>query len=381
MVKEASDYCHANFIYHHGQKPSLTYMTPATVSSALHRMYPLLLIADATLSNLMWICEDLCLPFVQLVMVLMVVNFLCEDVLIDISHIFQFWLGLMSLFFLAFSVVYYMLTLYQDLRYESEPPTVDDIVIVLESVVDKLTTIQHESLYVNKKRALQLAVLFTPLHWGLIRIVSIKNYCMGFTLICILYHSNWFQCTIKLFWRLLLTRTAYYKLEEFFDGKLPFWMKPVDVSKAISNSEHIYQMALPHDVKILHGCKLQFQLQKLFPWDKNLHDYEVGDDLLIIELEIDENQRKWQADGWTARMLPYERPKYSIKIGGDISMCNSPWQLQESSLKDWSWLDDCWRPTTWYYSDSNWNFKGLHDSLECYTRKRTWKRRVYYLRE
>lgn len=237
MVKEASDYCHANFIYHHGQKPSLTYVTPATVSSALHRMYPLLLIADATLSNLMWICEDLCLPFIQLVMVLMVVNFLCEDVRTDISHLFQFWLGLMSLFFLAFSVVYYMLTIYQDLRYESEPPTVDDIVIVLESVVDKLTTIQRESLYVNKKRALQLAILFTPLHWGLLSIVSIKNYCMGFTLVCILYHSNWFQCTIKLFWRLLLTRTAYYKLEEFLDGKFPFWMKPVDLSKAINNSE------------------------------------------------------------------------------------------------------------------------------------------------
>lgn len=381
MVKEASDYCHANFIYHHGQKPSLTYVTPATVSSALHRMYPLLLIADATLSNLMWICEDLCLPFIQLVMVLMVVNFLCEDVRTDISHLFQFWLGLMSLFFLAFSVVYYMLTIYQDLRYESEPPTVDDIVIVLESVVDKLTTIQRESLYVNKKRALQLAILFTPLHWGLLSIVSIKNYCMGFTLVCILYHSNWFQCTIKLFWRLLLTRTAYYKLEEFLDGKFPFWMKPVDLSKAINNSEYTYRMALPHDVKILRGYKLQFQLQKLFPWDKKLHDHEVGDDLLIIEVEIDENQRKWQANGWTARMLPYERPKYSIKIGGNISMCSSPWQLQESNLKDWSWLDDCWRPTIWYYFDSNWNFKGLHDSLECCTRKRTWKRRVYYLRK
>ncbi|GAV51892.1 hypothetical protein ZYGR_0AF03630 [Zygosaccharomyces rouxii] len=381
MAKEEPEYCRAHFIYHHGQKPSLTFVTPATMSSALHRMYPLLLIADATLSNLMWICDDLCLPFVHSVMVLMVVNFLCEDVKADFSHIAQAWLGIMSLFFLAFSVVYYILTLYQDLHFDSEPPTVDEIVIVLESVVDKLATIQHEVLHVNWKRALQLAVLFTPLHWGLIKLVSIKHYCMGFTLMCILYHSNWFQCTIKLFWRILLTRQVYYGLEKFFEGNFRFSKKPVDPFRAISQNDHTYRMALPHDVKALRGHKLQFQLQKLFSWDEPLGSYENGADLMIIELEINENQRKWQADGWTARMLPYERAKYSMELGGNLSTCHSPWQFQEHDLKNWSWLDDCWRPTTWVYSDSKWNFKGLHDSLECCTRTRTWKRRIYYLIE
>ncbi|CAR25890.1 hypothetical protein ZYGR_0A04630 [Zygosaccharomyces rouxii] len=382
MAKEASDYyCRAHFIYHHGQKPSLTLVTPATMSSVLHRIYPLLLIADATLSNLMWICEDLCLPFIHLVMVLMVVNFLCEDLQVDISHIAQLWLGLMSLFFLAFSVAYYILTLYQDLLYESEPPTVDDIVIVLESVVDKLETIQHEGLSVNKRRALQLAVLLTPLHWGLIKLVSMKNYCMGFTLMCILYHSNWFQCTLKLFWRILLTRKVYYGLERLFNGHGPFPKKPVDFFRAISSSEYIYRMALPHDVKALHSHKLQLRLQQLFPWDKPLHNDENGSDLMVIEFKINENQRKWQADGWTARMLPYERTKYSIELGGKINTCHSPWQFQESDLKNWSWLDDCWRPTDWIYSDTNWDFKGVHDSLDCCTRTRAWKRRVYRLME
>lgn len=384
MAKEASDYFRARFIYNHGQKPSLTFVTPAAMSSALHRMYPLLFIANATLSNVMWICEDLCLPFIHLMMVLMAVNFLCEDVKVDISHIAQFWLGLMSIFFLGFSLIYYILTLYQGLQQDdSEPPTVDEIVILLESVVDKLTTIQQEILHVDGKRALQLAILLTPLHWCLIRVVSIKKYCLGFTLICCFYHSNWFQCTIKLFWRFLLTRKVYYGLEEISNGSRPFSKKFIKPSKAIRCNNETHRIALSHGLKALHGDgqKLQLRLQKLFPWDQPLENYENGSDLLIVELKISENQRKWQADGWTTRMLPYERAEYSIKIDGELYACHSPWKFQEYDLENWLWLDDCWRPAEWIYSDTEWNFKGLHDSIECYTRRRTWKRRIYRILE
>lgn len=381
MTKGESDHhFHARFIYHHGQKPSLTVVTPAVVSSSLHRIYPFLLMADATMSNLMWICEDLCLPFIHLTMVLMVVNFLCEDVKLDMLYIARLWLGLMSLFFLAFSGVYYILTLYRNLKYDSEPPTVDDIVIVLESVVDKLETVRHEMLFVDTKRALQSVVLLTPLHWFLIHLISIKNYIMGFILMCLLYHSNWFQCTLKLFWRILLTRKVYYAIMQIFDGQNTLSKQLVDCTMAIDLNDNIHRMALSEDVKSLTSHKLQLQLQKLFPWDRPLHYSAKGTDLMIVELRIDENQRKWQSDGWTALMLPYERTKFSIELNGKKTCaCNSPWQFQDSAPKSWSWLDDFWRPTNWVYSDTNWNYKGDNDSLDCNTRTRTWKRRGFRL--
>ncbi|AQZ12972.1 PEX32 (YBR168W) [Zygosaccharomyces parabailii] len=376
-------HCRARFIYNHGQKPSLTFVTPAMMTSALHRMYPLLLIADATLSNIMWICEDLCLPFLHLLMVCSIVGLLCDDPQWSAGYIAKLWAGIMSFFFLAFSFAYYILTVYNDLIC-SEPPTLDDIVIVLESVVDKLDTIRHEltsqTIFVRgKARVFKLALILTPVQFICLRIISVKNYILGFTMIGMLFHSNWCQCTTKLFWRTLLTRKIYYAIAAHLKIEPKIYRNPVSPEEAIRGNDCIIFMALPDNINDLQSHKLQLQLQKLFPRDGTLDgtsQYSTSA-IQVIDLQIQENQRKWQADGWTDRMLPYEKPKYCILLRNGLHACNSPWQFQESSIAEWSWLDDCWRPGSWVYSDTMWEITGESDSLESCTRARVWKRRIY----
>lgn len=384
MSKTEPEYrCRAKFIYNHGQKPSLAFVTPATMSSALHRMYPLLLMADATLSNVMWLSEDLCLQFVHLVMICLTVSVLCDDPQWNVSHIVKMWAGMLCLFFLPLSFAYYILTLYGDLR-DSEPPTLDDIVVVLESVVDKLETIRHELLnriivVSGKTRAIKLAVGLTPFHFVLMKLISVKNYILGFTLVCIFYHSNWYQCTMKLFWRILITRKMYYTIAEQFSTRPKIYRIPISMEKAIQFNNCVFLRDLPDEMKQLEGHKLQLQLQKLFPRDEPLDEASpcISNDFQIIDLQIQENQRKWQADGWTTRVLPYEKPKYCIDLRDGLHACNSPWQFQEGNLDDWNWLDDCWRPTGWTYSDTMWGIIGENDSLESCTRSRIWKRRIF----
>lgn len=231
--KEKAYRCHAKFIYNHGQKPTLTFVTPGNVSSVLYRFYPLLIIFDGALNNIMWICDDICQPFIHLVMIYLVINLLS---LLDLDNgslnklrigsIFTLWLGIMSGLSLFYAFAYYVLTVYQDLR-DSEPPTLDDIVIALESVVDKLATMRSEVLgravdVSRWKNLTRLAILFTPIHYFLMRQVTIRTYVMWMTFIALLYHSTWFQCTMKLCWRVHAVRQAYYAITSFYQRQVRY---------------------------------------------------------------------------------------------------------------------------------------------------------------
>lgn len=387
--------CHAKFIYNHGQKPSLTLVTSSKISSVLFRLYPLLIIIDGALSNIMWICDDICLPLIHLVQIFLIINLLS---LFDLErnpreiyyagNLLNLWLGMMSGFLLVLSFLYYILTVYEDLA-ESEPPTLDDIVIVLESVVDKLETMRSEVLgrVPNIKswfNVAKLILFFTPLHYFLMRFTSIKTYVLGFTATCLLYHSTWFQCTLKLFWRVLVTRKAYFALSSHFSVHQNIKRKPLlSAQNAIDNCKTIIHIPYPISLQGLKHQKLQLQLQlqKLYPWEKLINEESkypaISKEIAIMEFNIDENQRKWRDTGWLHKMLPYERPEFSMDTSGCIRACESPWKFQEGLPEAWEWLDDCWRPTEWIFSDSEWNVAGTNDSLESCTRTRTWKRRIF----
>lgn len=45
----------ARFIHNHGQKPSFIQITPPMISSVLFHAYPLLIIIDNALANIMWV--------------------------------------------------------------------------------------------------------------------------------------------------------------------------------------------------------------------------------------------------------------------------------------------------------------------------------------
>ncbi|QLQ81519.1 hypothetical protein HG537_0F02800 [Torulaspora globosa] len=384
--------CRARFVYNHGQKPTLTFVTPSSLSSVLYRLYPLLIIVDGALSNAMWVCEDRCLPFIHLVMVCLMVNLLtfteqsAGTSWVSLRGLFMCWLGLMSAFVLLVSFAYYVLTIYQDLR-DSEPPTLDDIVIVLESVIDKLGTMRAEVLGKlpdtrNWINLLKLALLFTPIHYLLIKMVTIRTYVMWMTILAMLYHSTWFQCTLKLFWRVYPVRKAYYRLTSLFGNNRHIQRSPlIDAQTAIDLCHAFSYIPRTDSIAMVTGHRLQLHLQKLYPWSESIpttsKQHTTQPHITVVDLTIYENQRKWKDHGWSSRMLSYEKPSFCMKINDRLMACNSPWQFQETLPADWTWLDDCWRPIGWIYSDTNWRATGDRDSLESFTRTKIWKRRAF----
>lgn len=382
----------AKFIYNHGQKPSLTFVTPSNLSSVLYRLYPFLIVVDGALSNIMWVCQDRCLPFIHLVMICLVINLLSfaepnEDrSWLSPSSIFCFWLGIMSALVLPFNFAYYVLTVYQDLR-ESEPPTLDDVVIVLESVLDKLGTMRAEVLgrvvdTRNWVNLVKLTLFFTPIHYLLMKTLTIRTYVMWMTVLAMLYHSTWFQCTLKLFWRVYMVRKVYYGLLLFFGNDRNIQLSPMmDAQSAIDFCHSFKHIPRTDSIATLRGQRLQLQLQRLYPWSEPILPLRSSQlthqTITVIDFTIYENQRKWKDRGWSSIMLTYEKPSFCMKIDGHTVACKSPWEFQEGLPADWTWLDDCWRPIGWVYSDTNWVATGEKDSLESFTRTKIWKRRAF----
>lgn len=385
--------CHARFIYNHGQKPTLTFVTPGNLSGVLYRFYPLLIVVDGALNNLMWICDDVCLPFIHLVMVYFFINLLS---LLDldnrsfdrfsVGNIFTLWAGMASAMLLLFTFAYYILTVYEDLR-DSEPPTLDDIVIVLESVQDKLATMRSEVLgrtvdVKQRKNLIKLLILFTPIHYALIKLITIRTYVMWMTLVALLYHSTWFQCTLKLLWRVYAIRRAYHTLSSLFDYHRRNFQLPssINAQTAIEFCSSVKYVPRTDSLKMLRGHRLQLQLQKLYPWTEPIICKVKSpslEEIAVIDFTIHENQRKWRDEGWLPKMLSYEKPNFCVRIGDQSVACKSPWEFQEGLPAGWEWLDDCWRPIGWIYSDTNWTVTGERDSLESFTRSKIWKRRIF----
>lgn len=385
-------HCHSKFVYNHGQKPSLTRVTNSKISSTLYRLYPLLIIVDGALSNVMWICDDICLPFIYVVMISLFVNMLS---LTDPSQSFKttncgmiltLWLGMMAGISLLLSFSFYVVTVYQDLE-QYEPPTLDDIVIVLESVVDKLDTMRREGLHHMLKMktwldTINLALILTPVQFVSMKCFSIRDYTLLIVISCMLYHSNWFQSTIRLFWRVLATRKLYFMAKSMFDNQNIIYAPLIDGKTANEKTNATIFLPFPKTPSKLGGNKLQLELLRLHPLGKeidNVHKISTSDTCIAInEFIIHENQRKWKPyNTWQPKLLSYEAPKFCMQLNECLHACKSPWEFQESLPTDWEWLDDCWRPSGWKYFDSCWKSTGSNDSLEAYTRTKVWRRRAF----
>ncbi|CDO95194.1 unnamed protein product [Kluyveromyces dobzhanskii CBS 2104] len=95
----------------------------------------------------------------------------------------------------------------------------------------------------------------------------------------------------------------------------------------------------------------------------------------IIEYNLDENERKWKQEGWTPKLLPYERSHFCNSIS--LAPSVSPWKFHEDLPTEWIWVDSTWVPGSWQYCDAQWEPLGLNDSIASFTRRRVWKRKAF----
>ncbi|AET40938.1 Pex32p Ecym_7086 [Eremothecium cymbalariae DBVPG len=380
---------HAKFVQSHGQKPSLTFTTSPLISKALYQFYPVLIIFDSTLNNIMWMQEDTCMGFIYLTLICFSAHMLKPSV--DRSQLFYSWMSFLSLGFLGLSVIYYIHSTLSDMQ-EDEAPTVDDIIIVLESVLDKLDRIRIEVVGCGLRKrlvsttwaTLKLIVMLTPIHWICMQFFSPMECFMWFLALLFTYHSTWFQCTLRLCWRSLPVRNAYYKIWRMEFGRRYKGNMPLTY-RVISNEEVV---PFPKSLRGLTGAPLQLQLQNLLlsesSADKDSGSGDCSDEYVkvkIVEFCIDENERKWPKEGWSHHLLPYERQRYSMSFDPLCRSSQSPWRFQEDISRDWWWIDDTWVHSAWQYCDSEWNYLGGKDSIGCYTRCRMWKRKAFRIKD
>ncbi|KAM3162980.1 Pex24p domain-containing protein [Lachancea thermotolerans] len=380
MPQRAGNF-HAKLVQRQGQRTALTFATAPQISWTLHRLYPLLLICDGILSNILWCCDDVCLPFIHSVLLVLSTNILTvQDGASFARRAVESWVGTMSCVLLLLSFVYYISSVLHELNAD-EPPTLEDIIVMVETVVYKLEVIRddlREPLKMSSQELVTVLVFITPVHWLLMKyLFSSNDYLVFLVLFCSVYHSSWCQCTLRLLWRSLYVRQLLSLVcgrtrDAGGIGQAAFYVvnnSGIQVPRYTSPLEDLSSSSFSNRVrKALDGV-----------YDPDLVSKHSSTPVSakVVEFRIDENQRKWPLDGWTQNMLPYERSKFTASQDPASAECSSPWKFQESLGREWCWLDDAWKPEPWLYCDTHWIARGENDSLDCYTRRRMWKRRAF----
>ncbi|CCE64669.1 hypothetical protein TPHA_0I01650 [Tetrapisispora phaffii CBS 4417] len=387
------------FVIPHTQKSSLTMITPNELTKTLFKFYPILIMLECTLNYALWINDDLCLPFIHLILFCLISELfnksneeqtylqysILEVLSKNIAFLFKRWIGLVSACILLCSSFYYISTVYEDIN-SYEKPTLDDIVIVLESVLNKLEIIKNESLgkrirVSNFKTFVKLLFILTPLQFTIFKYISTTTYVTCFIILSLIYYSIWFQAMLKLFWRMIFVRRMYYFASSIFSNNNFPIGKTLCMEDVVKYEPLKFQVPFSKTINLMEKSAAKEILLKLYPIASDLPklklDLSPSQSINIIELKIIEKQRRWGVDDWDNYMLPSDGYTFSINVNDSPKKIENPIHLNILKTNDWEWLDDNWVISDWCYSDSNWNYIGNYESLETYTRFRLWKKRLY----
>ena len=399
----------ANFVRTSGGPRSpLIVSTPAAVSRSLLRLYPFLLILDNILNNILWLTADSGTTFVNLVLILLSTRYLLTpksltndfvgNVTIE-TYILDF-AGALSSGFLLLSVMYYITTLYDELK-RQDPPTLDEILQVAEDINVKIRVLREESSALCKIEPpgalLCCCLLATPVQFLLFRyklVSSPRGYVLSLALLSGCYHSVWFQSTLRLLHRIRPVRGSWFAvvhhllsgtflprtpsvtslLQRHISSKIgtnDYWLLTIpaaeDFHEYINDIQHLRQL-----LTVLLKTTDKVGESPL----RDLDEVFKGLRFRAVELEICENERKQDDDLWLPSLLVYERYPFTIEPLG-YPVVRPPTISSDNLPKGWFWLDDEWLKTDWIYCNSSWVPIGVFDSPECFKRFRVWRRRIF----
>ncbi|SCU87538.1 LAFA_0E07338g1_1 [Lachancea sp. 'fantastica'] len=339
--------------------PLLT-STPPTVSKALVRLYPYLIIADKVLSITTWTNDDIW-PSVLVVTGYITAVLYFQNMLRFFGHLVL--VGTLWCYSLLDSFVEDSI---------KEKPTLDDIVQVITRVNAKADLLLSPIAVLTGndiKRLLFTTIFLSPLYVIITLFIFPPRRLLLFAGVYLLtYHSSWSIVSRKLLWRFKLVRL------------LVFYVTGLDLSGA-NKSQGIFA-AVQNKVKKLSSHRSSTDEGKPTRFTYVLY----------------ENQRRWLGIGWTSNMLSYERAPWTDEF---INEAPSPEQFklpEENMGMSWRWVDRTWRldmtndgaiqppssrPRTtaqpnsddgYIYYDNTWKKPSTEDSFSKYTRRRRWIR-------
>lgn len=361
------------------QTSPLLSSTPPTVSKALVKAYPYLLIVNKLLSIVTWTNDDYWVNIIIMSCFSLGVLYF-ENLVVWSGHI------IIVLVLILYSVMNNRI-----LEETKAKPTLDDVVQVLTATSIKadmlLNPITSLSLTAyDVKRLLFTTLFLTPMYLIVTFLIIKPRTILLFTgLYLFTYHSSYSRVTRRIIWKIKAARL------------LCFYLTGLDFSQAKNHS--LFAAAF---------AKVQ----------KNAGFDGIGSSgsnkPVRFTYVIYENQRRWLGIGWTSNLLSYERTPWtdeflnesssieSFKLPNtdDDSNFNNPLEsLSKVSGASWRWVDKTWRldltndgaitlanskrsKTTanpspdegFIYSDNTWKNPTTEDTFSKYTRRRRWIR-------
>lgn len=337
--------------------------TPPTVSKALIRSYPYLLMADFLLGVLTWTNDD---PYLNLAF-----NLGALTLIVYFEPLVTF-MGHVIVVFLLF--LYFLLI--RHVRSEQErQPTLDSIVQVLTRVLVKADLLIAPITALNltphdMKRLLFTTVFLSPFYVIAGYYLLSPKLMLAIALAYLLtYHSVYLRVTRRILWKLKTVRLlCFYATGLNFERGTSLVF--LNVAAKVRQTNNI--ASLSHS-----GKPVRFTYV------------------------IYENQRKWIGIGWTANVLNYERAPWTDEFLNETLTPENftlPDYTEDGEDLVWRWAESNWRldltndgaltlknpkrTTTvdpgpdegFVYYDNMWKKPSSEDAFGKFTRRRRWLR-------
>lgn len=405
-MSEKSSTVTARFVDNNAQKTALTNTTPLPLTAALHRLYPFLIIWDHILNMLLWITEDTPLQIVNLLIICIALRYLLTERLqvFSIEALVSYLLASIATMFNWYSFAYYINTTLSQIN-QQEPPTLEDIQFVVSKINDKLSIIQRNLKKIigknrfTKRKFYSCVIITSPFQFVIyyFHVIDSKSYLIWLFISISLFNSTWVEVTSSMLWRLIWVRRVYYGLrnttfQETLSLAQYITLKSahtkdiinVDLSDLRDNNNNHNKEGIIFNLsqEIRNLVNSRYQNQHIFPHFKII----VSENMLnskyeIIEITLQQNERKWYPGNWKRHLLSYERPPLVLQVSTLISKqytgIPTLKDVEDALPLDWDWLENYWQCDPWQYYDTDWDYLGPNDSLNAYTRSRTMRRLIF----
>ncbi|KOG98002.1 peroxisome biogenesis protein [Saccharomyces eubayanus] len=342
--------------------PLLT-STPPTISKALVRLYPYLIIIDDILDVITWTGTNIWSSILMLCLFAGMVLYF-ETLVKYFGH-----LAIIAILW-GYSLL--------DNHIEgtlSSSPTLEDIASLMNRVSLKSDILLSPMVNLGTQdiqRLLYTTVILSPIYvmitWLLLPPRSLML-IMGLFLLS--YHSPWSKVARRLLWKFKVIRL------------LVFYVTGLDLG-GINKDQGIF-------------ATVQKQVKKLASTE-NANGVLSNSKPIRFTYVLYENQRRWLGIGWKPSMLSYERTPWTDEFLNEAPSPENFHLPEETSSMVWRWVDKTWRldmtndgaiqvPNSkartaaepspdegFIYYDNTWKKPSKEDSFSKYTRRRRWVR-------
>ncbi|CAI4643847.1 CLN_G0038160.mRNA.1.CDS.1 [Saccharomyces cerevisiae] len=342
--------------------PLLT-STPPTISKALVKLYPYLILIDEFLNVVTWTGKNIWSSILMLCLFITTVEYF-ETLVKYFGH----------LAIIAILWGYSLLDNYIEGTLSSSP-TLEDIALLMNRVSLKSDILLSPMVNLGTQdiqRLLYTTVILSPIYvmitWLLLPPRSLMLMVGMFLLT---YHSPWSKVARRLLWKFKIVRL------------LVFYVTGLDLG-GINKDQGIF-------------ATVQKQVKKLASTE-NSNGVLSDSKPIRFTYVLYENQRRWLGIGWKPSMLSYERTPWTDEFLNEAPSPENFHLPEETNTMVWRWVDKTWRldmtndgaiqvPNSkartsadpspdegFIYYDNTWKKPSKEDSFSKYTRRRRWVR-------